>query len=203
MFLNCFLPWTTSWIPKKSQRQKNVKIFRCFRYSPMLRNKGPFRKGYDLLISPGSEICTLKFSRKMQSLHFCDSWLGVGNFLIDYSIPDRPILAHANLSIKLNDETPKRRIFFLKSILAQSLFNHYQKSHSSKDYIYLWIYVLFKSHPRLNTKSESKIYFHLLEKQKLHLPSTITTEQSHVLFLTWSHWYHSISEDVSCKWTQP
>ena len=123
----------------------------------------------------------------MRSLYFSDSWLGVGNFLIDYSIPDRPILAHANLSIKLNDETPKRRIIFFSNQFLLSLYSSIIKSPTLAKIISLWIYVLFKSQPRHNTKSESKIYFHLLEKQKLHLPSTITTEQSHVLFLTWSH----------------
>ena len=141
----------------------------------------------------------------MRSLHFSDSWLGVGNFLIDYSIPDRPILAHANLSSKLNDETPMKRIlfFFLSNQFLLSLYSTIIKSPTQAKIIYLWIYVLFKFQPRLNTKSESKIYFHLLEKQKLHLPFTINTEQSHVLFLTWCHSYRPISEDVSCKWTQP
>ena len=131
----------------------------------------------------------------MRSLHFSDSWLGVGNFLIDYSIPDRPILAHANLSSKLNDETPMKRIlfFFLSNQFLLSLYSTIIKSPTQAKIIYLWIYVLFKFQPRLNTKSESKIYFHLLEKNKLHLPFTITTEQSPVLLLTWSHSYVSFN----------
>ena len=79
----------------------------------------------------------------MRSLHFSDSWLGVGNFLIDYSIPDRPILAHANLSIKLNDETPKRRIFFSSSSnqFLLSLYSTIIKSPTQAKIIYIFGYM--------------------------------------------------------------
>ena len=132
----------------------------------------------------------------MRSLHFSDSWLGVGNFLIDYSIPDRPILAHANLSSKLNDETPKRRIlfFFSSNKFLLSLYSCIQPLSKVplKQRLYLFGY-MFSSNLNHDTIRKVKVcVFSSLIKTKTPL-GVYNYQQSHVLFLTWSHSYISFN----------